>query len=66
MRVGPNVDTETVAKVMHKCWGLDVPKIVTFIVSNKSHSTNWTNQRQIKNFQKGLIDVRKSVLNTIN
>ena len=57
LKVTPVVDIELVAKVMHKCWSLDVPKIVTLIISNKSHSTKWTNQRQIKNFQKGLIDV---------
>ncbi|XP_054160848.1 transient receptor potential cation channel subfamily M member-like 2 [Oppia nitens] len=55
LRVTTSADIEFVAQVMHKCWTLNVPKIVTFILSNKSHSTNWTNERQIKNFQKGLI-----------
>lgn len=69
LRVCSNPDIETVAKVMHKCWALDVPKIVTLVVSNKSHRTQWTNQRQIKNFLKGLIDVsvvRSVILRTIN
>jgi len=57
MKVKADLDVEHVAKVMHQCWDLVVPKIVTFVISSKSHSTNWTNQRQIKNFQKGLMKV---------
>ena len=38
-------------------WILNNPQIVVFIVSNVGPVHNWTNVKQIKSFQKGLMKV---------
>ncbi|KAI2808613.1 hypothetical protein BLOT_006558 [Blomia tropicalis] len=35
-------------------WQLEMPKIITFVITNKSHKTQWHNKKQIGNFQKGI------------
>lgn len=42
---------------MHKLWRMQPPRIVALIVSNVDSLHEWTNPRQITNFQKGLIKV---------
>ncbi|XP_035204438.1 transient receptor potential cation channel subfamily M member 5-like, partial [Stegodyphus dumicola] len=41
--------------VMTQEWKLGTPRIVLVVMSNAAPLTQWTNTRQIKSFQKGLI-----------
>ncbi|XP_074597217.1 transient receptor potential cation channel subfamily M member-like 2 isoform X2 [Brevipalpus obovatus] len=55
VKVAHDINVEDVAHVMHKLWRMQPPRIVALIVSNVDSLHEWTNQRQITNFQKGLI-----------
>ncbi|GIY57157.1 transient receptor potential cation channel subfamily M member 3 [Caerostris extrusa] len=46
---------EETGHVLIQEWKLGTPRIVLVVMSNVSPLSQWTNTRQIKNFQKGLI-----------
>lgn len=43
--------------IIKNVWELEMPKIVTLIVSSKSHHQLWSNKKQIKYFQTGIAKV---------
>ena len=48
---------ELFKEVILKEWKLKSPRIVVLIMSNLGSLHNWTNTKQIKSFQKGLMKV---------
>ena len=52
-----DINIEEVAMFMHRQWKMKAPRIVVMMISNVSPLREWTNTRQMANFQKGLIKV---------
>nr|XP_042901467.1 transient receptor potential cation channel subfamily M member 2 [Parasteatoda tepidariorum] len=55
LKVNHDASMEDTGHVLTQEWKLETPRIVLVVMSNAAPLTNWTNTRQIKNFQKGLI-----------
>ncbi len=53
---------ECVQQVFHKLWKLRHPRIVVLIISNVGPLKQWTNNKQLKRFQRGIIKVFNSLL----
>jgi hypothetical protein len=63
MRVKHNVSIEEcVHQVFHKLWKIRHPRIVVLIISNVGPLKEWTDNKQMKRFQKGVIQVINTVL----
>lgn len=58
LAIDPNqLHQENIDHILKSVWQLEMPKIVTLIVSGKSHHHQWANKKQIKNFQTGIAKV---------
>ncbi|GIY85036.1 transient receptor potential cation channel subfamily M member 6 [Caerostris darwini] len=55
LKVNHDANMEETGHVLIQEWKLGTPRIVLVVMSNVSPLSQWTNTRQIKNFQKGLI-----------
>ncbi|GFR18191.1 transient receptor potential cation channel subfamily M member 6, partial [Trichonephila clavata] len=55
LKVSHDANMDDTGHVLTQEWKLGTPRIVLVVMSNVSPLSQWTNTRQIKNFQKGLI-----------
>ncbi|OTF70039.1 hypothetical protein BLA29_005173, partial [Euroglyphus maynei] len=52
--IEPHITSNDLSRILLDEWQLEMPKIVTLIVTGRSQHSRWKNEKQIKNFQIGI------------
>lgn len=52
-----NILKTGIARVFKDSWQLDVPKIITYVITSNSQKCQWSNKKQIEHFQAGITKV---------